>query len=44
MFRGRVGGELVISHLLYADDTVLFCEANSEQMFGIPQGRKGVGP
>ena len=31
-FGGRDGRELVISHLLYADDTFLFCEANSKQL------------
>ena len=31
-FGGRDGRELVISHFLYADDIVLFCEANSEQL------------
>ena len=31
-FKGRDGGELIISHLLYADDTVLFYDAKPEQL------------
>ena len=31
-FEGREGGELIISHLLYAGDTVLFCDAKQEQL------------
>ena len=31
-FEGRDEGELIISHLLYVDDTVLFCDAKSEQL------------
>ena len=31
-FGGREGGEIVVSHLLYFDDTIIFCEANPEQL------------
>ena len=31
-FEGRDGGELIISHLLYADDTVLLCDVKPEQL------------
>ena len=31
-FGGRDGGEIVISHILYADDTIIFCDANAEQL------------
>ena len=31
-FGGRDGGEIVISHLLYVDDAIIFCEAISEQL------------
>ena len=31
-FKGKDGGELIISHLLYADDTVMFCDAKSKQL------------
>ena len=31
-FGGRDGGEIVVSHLLYFDDTIIFCEANPEQL------------
>ena len=31
-FEGKDGGELIISHLLYADDTVMFCDGKPEQL------------
>ena len=31
-FEGKDGGELIIFHLLYADDTVLFCDAKPDQL------------
>ena len=31
-FGGRDGGEIVVSYLLYADDTIIFYEANPEQL------------
>ena len=31
-FVGRGGGELIISHLLYTDDTILFHDAKLEQL------------
>ena len=31
-FGGRDGGEIVISHLLYADDTIMFCDAKADQL------------
>ena len=31
-FEGRDGGELIISHLLYANDTVLLCDSKPEQL------------
>lgn len=32
MFRGREGGIISISHLLFAGDTIVFCEASTVQL------------
>ena len=31
-FRGREGTNFSISHLLYADDTIVFCEASEDEL------------
>ena len=30
--RGRGGEEIMVSHLLFADDTIIFCEASKDQL------------
>ena len=42
--KGREGAALSISHLLYADDTIIFCEAKEEQLLYLIGSSFGLKP